>query len=176
LKSNFFVIKSFLPEESNRDLLERTLQRRSQFQTTTTETGAANYRNSLVLHDHPRWFLEEIVMTYGEALKELGMNQFEFSQIECQTTYHGDGCFYKEHTDNGSPSVSNRVLTFVYYFSQVPRRFSGGQLKIGTEYVEPENNTIVFFPSGLLHEVLPVRVMGDKFEEGRFTLNGWVRS
>jgi len=33
---------------------------------------------------------------------------------------------------------------------------------------------IVFFDSRLFHEVLPVRVAPGAYEDGRFTLNGWL--
>jgi SM-20-related protein len=40
--------------------------------------------------------------------------------------------------------------------------------------VEPHNNSILFFPSYVLHEVLPIRCPSGAFADGRFTLNGWV--
>jgi Rps23 Pro-64 3,4-dihydroxylase Tpa1-like proline 4-hydroxylase len=41
--------------------------------------------------------------------------------------------------------------------------------------VEPRNNSIVFFLSRYLHEVLPVSCPSKAFADSRFTINGWVR-
>jgi Rps23 Pro-64 3,4-dihydroxylase Tpa1-like proline 4-hydroxylase len=41
--------------------------------------------------------------------------------------------------------------------------------------VAPEDNTLVLFDAGLLHEVQPVTSPRPlAFEEGRFTINGWL--
>jgi Rps23 Pro-64 3,4-dihydroxylase Tpa1-like proline 4-hydroxylase len=41
--------------------------------------------------------------------------------------------------------------------------------------IEPRNNSIVFFQSFYLHEVLPVSCPSKTFSDSRFTVNGWVR-
>jgi 6-pyruvoyl-tetrahydropterin synthase len=41
--------------------------------------------------------------------------------------------------------------------------------------IEPRNNSIVFFDSRCKHEVMPVCCPSRQFEDGRFTLNGWLR-
>jgi Rps23 Pro-64 3,4-dihydroxylase Tpa1-like proline 4-hydroxylase len=33
---------------------------------------------------------------------------------------------------------------------------------------------LVIFPSRAPHELLPVRVPSKKFEDNRFTINGWI--
>ena len=104
-------------------------------------------------------------------------------------TAHNDGCFYKIHPDVGSPDTQTRELTYVYYFYQEPKQFAGGNLKIydteirqsgidkngSSQIVEPRNNSIVFFNSRCLHEVLPIKCPSQSFEHSRFTLNGWLR-
>jgi Rps23 Pro-64 3,4-dihydroxylase Tpa1-like proline 4-hydroxylase len=40
-------------------------------------------------------------------------------------------------------------------------------------WVEPADNTAVFFPSSLLHEVRPVHRETDTFEDSRFSVNVW---
>lgn len=40
--------------------------------------------------------------------------------------------------------------------------------------IDPVDNSIVFFDSRLMHEVLPVSVSSGIFEDWRFTLNGWL--
>ncbi|MBE9012911.1 2OG-Fe(II) oxygenase, partial [Pseudanabaenaceae cyanobacterium LEGE 13415] len=41
--------------------------------------------------------------------------------------------------------------------------------------IQPINNSIIFFPSHFLHEVLPVSCPSRQFADSRFTLNGWIR-
>ena len=74
-------------------------------------------------------------------------------------------------------------------FTLKPKAFTDGELKLyGTEMfgnkfikkdnskiVEPRNNSIVFFNSRCKHEVMPIECASQKFEDSRFTLNGWLR-
>jgi hypothetical protein len=41
--------------------------------------------------------------------------------------------------------------------------------------VEPRHNSIIFFPSEYMHEVMPVICPSREFVDSRFTINGWVR-
>ena len=40
--------------------------------------------------------------------------------------------------------------------------------------ISPQQNDIVFFPCGCLHEVRPVACPTHAFADSRFTLNGWI--
>lgn len=67
-----------------------------------------------------------------------------------------------------------------------PRGFSGGGLRLFQTYpntterydpaqfrdIQPADNTIVFFASRLMHEVLPVQVPSGEFANWRFAVNG----
>ncbi len=117
------------------------------------------------------------------------MPSFPISQIETQLTAHSDGHYYQIHNDNGSSDTANRKLTYVYYYRQEANSFSGGELrlydsKLENNYlvkadsfkdIEPRHNSIIFFPSYCMHEVLPIHCPSRKFVDSRFTINGWVR-
>ncbi len=121
---------------------------------------------------------------------QLKIHSFVPLGIEAQLTAHNDGHFYKIHNDNGSPDTMNRVLTYVYYFHREPKGFSGGELLLydgamhnnsmmavrSSHTIQPRNNSIVFFPSHFMHEVLPITCTSRAFRDSRFTINGWVRS
>lgn len=177
----------------NQKLLEFAIRQEPKF-ITTTHGGKQNlqHRNSLVLGISPediqrlsRYIREGL----PSVLKQLQMAEFPVGNIEAQITAHGDGHYYKIHQDNGTPDLALRQLTYVYYFYREPKQFSGGELKIYDDQVEddrsvkadsfhiiePRNNSIVFFPSHYLHEVLPVSCSSPSFADSRFTLNGWVR-
>ena len=109
--------------------------------------------------------------------------------IEAQLTAHNDNNFYKVHNDSGSADTAHRVLTFVYYFNRQPKAYSGGELRVydhkvanGYHYaaetfrtIEPTDNSMVFFASEEMHEVLMVKCPSRVFMDSRFTINGWVR-
>ena len=94
------------------------------------------------------------------------------------------------HTDNDASAVSSRAITAVYFFHREPLAFSGGELRImdtvrepnqvralgPSRIVHPLQNQIVFFPSGLLHEIQPVQVRPNDFCNSRFTVNGWLHA
>ncbi len=127
--------------------------------------------------------------TLPAMFRQLGTTSFEPSKIELQIVAHGDGAFYTRHRDAnifGSAALDNRrIISAVYYFHRIPKSFSGGLLRIygfagqtETETfvdIEPENDTLVFFPSWFPHEVLPVVCPSGRFEDSRFAINCWVR-
>lgn len=124
-----------------------------------------------------------------DVISKLEIPPFTISQIESQLTAHNDGNYYKLHNDNGSLETATRELSYVYYFYREPKPFSGGELRIydsriennfyvaakSSKTVEPRNNSIMFFLSRYLHEVLPVSCPSKAFADSRFTINGWVR-
>lgn len=162
-----------------------TVRNRVKFNETTVTTGELGHRKSKVLWHYEyqdlydaftnriRNFLPDLRQTFPDVPAN--------PNIELQLTTHNTGEFFKRHLDNASPDTAMRVLTYVYYFTlEDEKRFSGGQLILephtGGKYViEPNHNTIIFFPSDCWHEVTPVQVPGDRWEDSRCTLNGWIR-
>jgi len=151
-----------------------------------------DYRRSMILHSFPEFsqiVVNRIQAILPDVFRKLNLPSFAIAEIEAQLTSHNDGNYYKVHNDNGSPDTATREFTYVYYFHQEPKAFSGGELliydsKIENNFyvkadsykrVEPRNNSIVFFLSRYLHEVLPVNCPSKAFADSRFTINGWVR-
>lgn len=135
---------------------------------------------------------ERLRAIFPNARREAGVAPFRLGTLEYQITAHHDGDFFALHDDIGLPwhQSSARRLSFVYYFHEQPRQFSGGQLRLhghrsddveqlGADAtfrtVEPADNTIAFFPSDALHEVCPISVPGAPDAPGatQFTLTGW---
>jgi Rps23 Pro-64 3,4-dihydroxylase Tpa1-like proline 4-hydroxylase len=192
LESRYLLIENFFTQSENEQLFNYVLQRRSDFVPTTTSTKAENYRRSLVLHSFPKFrelIVNRIKEIFPDVLNKLNIPIFSIAEIESQLTAHNDQNFYKVHNDNGSPNTATRVLTYVYYFYREPKAFTEGKLIIydsqiqGKHYVkattfktiEPTNNSIVFFLSRYMHEVLPVTCPSQDFADSRFTINGWIR-
>jgi SM-20-related protein len=190
----YIQIENFLPPEFHQQLLNYAITSRADY----AETGPAtnnefykDHRNSLVIY-YPRYtemFLERLHQVMPRVMQHLDLPPFEVARIETQLTAHNDQNYYKIHNDNSSPDTAARRLTYVYYFHQEPKAFSGGELAIydtemregrayagtNSQVVEPKNNSIVFFPSHYMHEVQAVHCPSQEFADSRFTLNGWIR-
>jgi Rps23 Pro-64 3,4-dihydroxylase Tpa1-like proline 4-hydroxylase len=193
IAAEFAWVENFLTAAQAQRLLQYVQEQERNFVSTTNSANDANYRRSMVLYAFPE-FAELMTKRINEItpfiLTYLRLDSFSPSKIEIQLTLHNDGNYYKIHNDNGSPDCANRVLTFVYYFYREPKQFSGGELVLYDSKVEnncyvaattfktvkPQNNSIVFFPSYYMHEVLPVSCPSQAFLDSRFTLNGWIRN
>ncbi len=187
----YLQLNRFLNPFDQDRLLKYVFGQAANFVPTTTSTGAIDYRKSMILyqldefHDSMIDRVQAVLPIVFEALK---LTPFPVSQVEIQLTAHNDGNYYKIHNDSGSNDAATRIVSYVYYFNREPKGFSGGALRLydwnfeqGDDInshttIEPENNSIVFFPSHYLHEVLPVVCASRQFADSRFTLNGWIRS
>ena len=192
LISRYAQIDNFLTAAEKNKLIKYVLAKESQFVTTSTSTNADDYRRSMVLHSFPEFselMVNRIKAILPDVLRKLNIPSFPLGEIEAQLTMHNDNNFYKLHNDSGSPDTATRFFTYVYYFYREPKGFSGGELqiydsKIENNFyvadatfrtVEPRNNSIVFFLSRYMHEVLRVSCPSKAFADSRFTINGWVR-
>jgi len=192
ITSRFVHLDNFLSDKDCDRLLKYVKKRQKDFTNTTTSTGEDDYRYSTVLYHFPEFsemIIERIKGMMPDVLPQLDRPLFEPDDIEAQLTAHNDGHYFKLHNDNGSPDTASRELTYVYYFHNQPKNFTGGELLIYDsqikngyyakadtyQTIEPRHNSIVFFLSRYLHEVLPVRCSSKKFADSRFTINGWVR-
>ncbi|MEG4800656.1 2OG-Fe(II) oxygenase [Microcoleus sp. ARI1-B5] len=192
LISRYAQIDNFLTAAEKNKLIKYVLAKESEFVTTSTSTNAEDYRRSMVLHSFPEFselMVNRIKGILPNVLRKLNIPSFPLGDIEAQLTMHNDNNFYKLHNDSGSPDTASRFFTYVYYFNREPKAFSGGELliydsKIENNFyvadetfrtVEPRNNSIVFFLSRYMHEVLRVSCPSKAFADSRFTINGWVR-
>ena len=186
-------IDGFLSQSEQSQLLQFVQQSQADF--VPSELGIDNpdlsiHRRSLVLEIFPgfdKLINKKIAAILPDIFSKLGLSNFPISHLETQLTAHNDGDYYRTHNDNGTTESSDRILTYVYYFYQEPKAFSGGELRIyATNFVnqvyhadsfqtiEPRNNSIVFFPSAYMHEVLKIHCPSQAFVNSRFTINGWV--
>jgi SM-20-related protein len=147
-------------------------------------------RRSSVLYDPAasgQLFVDRLRAVLPAVLTACGLDPPWFRQVEIQMTATNDGGFFGCHVDNFSQALRHRVLSYVYFFHQEPQAFTGGQLRIydlaatdpdprraRSVDIEPVRNRLVFFPSGFLHEIVPVTCPSGAFVDGRFTLNGWL--
>ncbi|MBD2480562.1 2OG-Fe(II) oxygenase [Planktothrix sp. FACHB-1365] len=193
---NYWQIDNFLSPEEHQTLLDYAIKQEGNYELTGPATNTADYpehRNSLVLYYSPEFadiILNRVRAVFWNALEHLNIPPFAITHIDAQLTAHNHGHYFRIHNDNGSERDATRTLTYVYYFYREPKAFTGGELLIYDthwhgEYaysklenfktIEPLNNRIIFFYSGLMHEVLPVYCPSKQFADSRFTINGWAR-
>jgi SM-20-related protein len=106
------------------------------------------------------------------------------NSTQMEVVAHGDGAFYRPHTDTFTGDQytpgGRRRLTMVYYFHRAPRCFTGGRLRLfdlggdQTIDVEPVHDSLLVFPSTARHEVERVSCPEGAFADGRFAVNIWL--
>lgn len=190
-------IPDFLPQSAHDAILRFALSKEDDYTTSTVKGSSreANHadlrvRNSSVVRDLKglsTTFEKELGELVPDVMRVLEMEIPDEFEFEIQLTAHNDGAFYKMHRDNNTPSTSARQLTFIYYFCKQAKGFSGGEIRLFDSLqdsdaaaeshidIEPDDNSLLLFPSGVPHEVLEINCPSKAFENSRFTLNGWLR-
>jgi Rps23 Pro-64 3,4-dihydroxylase Tpa1-like proline 4-hydroxylase len=195
-KNVFIAINNFLNEDKLTELIRFVAENEANFESSSlidynAEDGYidAAFRRSRVLYsidDNAEAFADLVRTAIPDIVKQFGMDDFPIEEIEAQITASNDGDYFKLHSDNSH--VPTRALSYVYFFHKEPKAFEGGELRIYYPNVEdnkinyekyetitPHRNTIIFFPSILEHEVLPITCCSNSFRDSRFTFNGWIR-
>ena len=187
MKPLYYLFTDFLGKEKNQELYNLAIDKTETFSESNVVKSKfyPNWRKSKVMYHHQFGYYEELMKEklqerFSEICELLNIPDFEINYFEVQLTSHNDGEYFKWHSDNGSADTATRTITFVYYFHALPKGYSGGELVIHEglkkHMIIPENDTMVVFYSGRNHEVKPVKCSSGRFEDGRFTLNGWIRS
>jgi SM-20-related protein len=169
-----------LLETHERNALFRAAVAERRYFVEASTGGADGHREALVHYtsvDEAEPVLERVRALAVRIAAALGVELPGVRRIERQLTVHLDGGFYRRHRDDQGEEASRRALSYVYYFHG-RRRWRGGELAFEGEpplLVEPADNSLVLFSSSLEHEVRPIVATSPlAFEEGRFTINGWL--
>ena len=125
------------------------------------------------------WFEAPLRDAFADALPRLRMREPSGSWVELAMTAYLPGGLFAKHKDDRR--YSTRMVSFVYYFHRQPKRFAGGELLLwdgdgrgAFTLIEPQHNSIVFFPASSLHQVAPVHGDLDDFGDARFAIHGWL--
>jgi Rps23 Pro-64 3,4-dihydroxylase Tpa1-like proline 4-hydroxylase len=189
----------FLSEDEHRALLDWTLSNRERFKPARVIAGVdPSMRVAETLRDFGalRALLERRIREeLPEIFRGSGARPFEVEAIELEIAAHGDGAFFTRHSDipigpdrkplgGDSSGRYDRLVSAVYYFHREPKAFSGGALRLyrfgGGDgpadhvEIEPEQNSLVVFPSWAEHEVMKVSCPSGAFEDYRFAVNVWL--
>ena len=192
------MYRPFLDSITHARLLEWTIKNEAKFEASLVSGDHGqdhpkhdpHQRTSLYFSDFGpmQAMLRQLFVDFVPTLiGDLRVTPFEVSQIELELVANNDGTFFKRHIDTftgDGRKASDRMLSAVYYFHAEPKAFSGGELRLysfGTTEnesafvdVQPEQNTLVAFPSWAIHEVLPVNCPSRRFSDSRFNINCWI--
>jgi Rps23 Pro-64 3,4-dihydroxylase Tpa1-like proline 4-hydroxylase len=183
-------ICDFLPPEVAANLYCYALAKESDFQPSKVLSNDPEYRKSLVLFRFPEYeamFRNALRAAFPPICEALGVPPFELADIECQLTATMDRGDFKPHNDNAA-ALGHRRITYVYYFHRQPRPFVGGDTRFFDHHPYAPNppavrhlvdiaslhNSVIFFDSGMFHEVRDIVCNQPGFETARFTINGWL--
>jgi SM-20-related protein len=159
--SRVFVYDNLFKQDIYERIYQYALDNEARFAGSRTITEEKDYRESLVLHDFP-----EVSSLMTRAIQRLLpdvrrlLNCAQLSdRLEMQLTAHNDGNYYKTHSDSTATHLTERELTYVFYFHGNPKNFSGGELKLYDtamsassssaarthQLIEPRGNRMIFF-------------------------------
>ena len=113
-----------------------------------------------------------------------GMPHAPANSTQMEMVAHGDGAFYRPHTDTYAGDeytpLGRRRMTMVYYLHRKPQAFTGGRLRLfdlgGDQSIEiePTHDSLLVFPSSATHEVETISCPGNAFADARFAVNIWL--
>lgn len=187
---NIVRFDNCLPSSTAKSLLGQVVGLQERFTPASTVGPRTDQRRALICRPPDEMLsplIRELMPKLSSIVEKLGLENRPFSGVECQLIASGDGDFYKVHTDTHRSERSPRKMTFVYYLHRQPAGFTGGELRLyddernenslrsdsSYQSVQPTHNSIVFFDPGALHEVMPVAVPSQQFQDSRFAINGW---
>jgi SM-20-related protein len=190
-----------LPPAEHRALLDWTLANREKFR--RSGVGGNGYSPKIRISERLRDLgpvrapLEaRLRALWPDILAAAGSKPFEPDVIELEIAAHGEGAFFKRHSDipagpgrrpigGDGTGRHDRLVSAVLYYHREPRAFSGGALRLyrfgaplepePDDYVEAEplQNSLLIFPSWASHEVRRVSCPSGRFEDHRFAVNVW---
>lgn len=196
----FLRMTSFLTHTQRERLLALTRKDKASFvpaRVTDAENGKKGRVYPEVRHAlHPgpqatrevrRWFVPKLRRLVPRVAAHLQLGQLNNRFFELEITAYLSSGLFRMHSDSQPPN-DNRIISYVCYFHEEPRRFNGGELLLhdccrGSVQANPScftrfdpvGNSVVFFPSDCLHQVLRVDCPEDSLRNGRLSVNGWVR-
>ncbi len=195
----FTIINNFLSESEREDLLRRAITSENEFAPASVLVGEKNIvdkdeRDTHVLFLTPeesRVFLTKLEAQLQGVFTLFQLEHKTVKKIEIKSSVHKQGGFFKIHHD-GFCHIrgSERCISWVYYFHQRPKVYTGGDLALFDSTTEEENhcysplhytrhipgdNQLIFFPSSYYHCVTPVHLSNSDFSGCRFALSGHIR-
>ena len=97
---------------------------------------------------------------------------------EAVISRYGDNQTYRRHQDTRWDYITYRLVSMIYYVNREPEQFSGGALVLWHDdkplKIQVKHDRAVVFPSFVAHEVEPVHMKSNVWEDARFSINYWM--
>jgi tetratricopeptide (TPR) repeat protein len=190
----FVLIRDFLPAAFHDSLLPRVLEAPGDAIVPST-VGNDEYnpdrRISFTvggLKEIQASFWQHVAVVLPSLFQRLQVTPFTVAKTEVRVRTYRAGNFFEVHRDNSIPATADRVVSFVYFFHRLPRRYTGGELLLldtstdSNKYaitkftrILPVDNALVLFGSRFYHAVLPVECTSPDPGDARFVINGHIR-
>lgn len=188
------VVDEFLPPDERQEMLDWALAHEHRCVPGAVSSGDSSSRRNLVIAGfggtaRARKVENRLLVHYPLVARHLGLPVVPLERAESQLTAGNDGDYFLAHADDGAdPETVSRYLTCVYYFFRDPKGFDGGNLRLYADASHGESasadarfreidvvdNRLVVFPSGTIHEILPVRCSSGVFADSRFAVSCWL--
>jgi SM-20-related protein len=185
------IYRDFFDSKTHAALLAWAIENEAKFQPALIAEGTEDpsQRLSLRVRDFgplKAMFHQRVLDLVTTLIADLRVTPFEPSKLSLELVANNNGAFFTRHVDTYLGEVrkaTDRALSVVYYFHVEPKAFSGGAFRLygfGTNDagnfvdIEPDQNTLLAFPSWAWHEVLPVNCPSRRFSDSRFNVNCWV--
>ncbi|AZZ94474.1 hypothetical protein EUZ85_28685 [Hahella sp. KA22] len=196
------IVPDFLPKQDIDDLLGFARANKERFEAgkvSGPDELQPQIRNSLRLNlpglqeTISNLLTPKILAELERYSSLLNVPFFQVNELEIKFCCYPDGAYFHIHRDDqatytdslGEQALCGRQISFAYYFHQLPKLFSGGDLRLYAtdrkhsiyshkrfETIAPQHNSLVLFPSGFFHEVLKTHVPSGDIMNSRFAING----
>ena len=177
----YTIFENLMPTDWLADVGQWLHSQRGQF-LRGGDDGRGRYNWELLnvdeLYDQISYLKQAITDKIDDAVKQVGIEDFDLEYIECHATLYHHGSHFVWHTDregyNGQPATTRR-LSYCLYMHSEPRMFSGGELEFinGTQ-IDSKHNRIIFFEPRQQHRVRRVECWSADFLHGRWAIFGLV--
>jgi len=188
---NYIRFFDVLSASSNTLLLDYALDRVPYFTAAQVVDGGSagvdtEIRSTKILtdlSDLPRSIVDSLLRRKEEAFRFLGASSPDQADVSFQILFYGHGDYFGIHQDRSHEYGESRQVSFVYFFSETPQSFSGGELRVFSRWfpeiesfhdITPTNNSLIYFNSVTYHEVRRVEFLPGRSNGGRFALVGWL--
>jgi tetratricopeptide (TPR) repeat protein len=194
----FVLIKDFLPRSFHETLLPFMSSVQDKLVPALVVSGVYNPESRQSLDLPGEWevkkrFSQFVLEILPTCLARLHVSSFEIDECEVKVRAYLDGHFFQIHMDcpREPKSISNRKVSYIYFFHKMPRAYTGGDVVLfdsdpdidharyttaGFTRVVPEDNSLVLFPSAYWHSVVPVSCPSKQYADSRFVINGHVKA
>ena len=190
----YAIFDGFLADDVAQALVHHALQNEALFEPAAVGLDgafrvASRERRSLVTADlgpARADFTTAVEAKIDSLLPALGLEPFALAGWDIELAAHRDGGYFREHidtmtADNRPQTLGDRIVSLVCYLHRPGACFTGGELVLrpfvgrdGAVRIEPRHNRLVAFPSFARHEVEPIHVPGNAWEDARFSINCWL--